>query len=123
VHYIFRKHDIIVVNYIDDFIGIAPVSDAHRAFSTTKQILHDIGLVVSDEKTVPPTCECTCLGIIINTNSFTLSIPKPKLKTIVGMCKNYKNFKKITKNQIQSLFGSLIYINKAISPARLFVEL
>jgi hypothetical protein len=125
VRYILKKHDIIVGNYIDDFISIVPVSDAHRAFSITKQILYDIGLVTSDEKKVPPTCECACLGIIINTNSFTLSIPKPKLKTIVDMCKNYKNLKKITKNQIQSLLGSLIYINKAIylQPGSLLTEL
>jgi hypothetical protein len=38
------------------------------------------------------------------------------------MCKAFSKFKKITKQQIQSILGSLIYINKAISPARLFVN-
>jgi hypothetical protein len=53
VRYILKKHDIIVVNYIDDFIGIALVSDAQRAFSITKQILHDIGLVIKKKQYLP----------------------------------------------------------------------
>jgi hypothetical protein len=69
VRYILKKHDITVVNYIDDFIGVAPVHDAHRAFYMTKKILADIGLVISEDKTVPPVSECVCLGIVINTNN------------------------------------------------------
>jgi hypothetical protein len=38
------------------------------------------------------------------------------------MCKAFSKFKKITKQQIQSILGSLIYNNKAISPSRLFVN-
>jgi hypothetical protein len=38
------------------------------------------------------------------------------------MCHKYKNYKKISKVQIQSLLGNLIYIHKAVSPARLFVN-
>jgi hypothetical protein len=38
------------------------------------------------------------------------------------MCKKYLNYRKISKVQIQSLLGNLIYIHKAVSPARLFVN-
>jgi hypothetical protein len=38
------------------------------------------------------------------------------------MCKRYIVYKIINKHQIQSLLGNLIYIHKAITPARLFVN-
>jgi hypothetical protein len=87
-----------------------------------KNILANNGLAIIEEKTVPPVSECVCLGIVINTNNFALSIPKAKLNNIINMCKVFSKFKKITKQQIQSILGSLICINKAISPARLFIN-
>jgi hypothetical protein len=121
IRFILRRYGIITVNYIDDFIGIVPIDDAQRPFKLTAHILNEIGLVTSDDKMIYPTYLTTCLGISINTHTFTLAIPRDKLKSIITFCKRYINFEKISKNQIQSLLGSLIYIHKAIVPARLFV--
>jgi hypothetical protein len=38
------------------------------------------------------------------------------------MFNKYLNYKKISKVQIQSLLGNLIYIHKAVSPACLFMK-
>jgi hypothetical protein len=122
IRYILYKYGIITINYIDDFMGIVPAYDADRAFQLTSYILNEVGLITSVEKTVYPTYVTTCLGIVINTRLHTLSIPIDKLKTIIALCKRYINSSKITKNQIQSLLGSLIYMHKAIIPARLFVN-
>jgi hypothetical protein len=59
---------------------------------------------------------------VINTRDFTLAIPDQKLKNIINMCKQFQKFKKLRKQQIQSILGSLIYVHKAIKPARLFVN-
>jgi hypothetical protein len=109
-------YGIITVNYIDDFICIVPVHDALRAFQLVNFVINEVGLVTSHEKTVYPSHITTCLGIIINSKNFTLSIPKDKLKVIVQMCKRYILYKKINKHQIQSLLGNLIFIHKAITP-------
>jgi hypothetical protein len=112
----------IVVNYIDDLIGIAPVHDADRAFNLTLHVLREIGLVIANDKMVAPCIECTCLGIIINTEKQNLCIPTDKLQAVINMCHKYTNCKKISKVQIQSLLGNLIYIHKAVRPAHLFVN-
>jgi hypothetical protein len=122
IRFILNKYGIITVNYIDDFMCIVPAHDALRAFQLVNFIITEVGLVTSHEKTVYPSHITTCLGIIINTKNFTLSIPKDKLKAIVQMCKRYISYNKINKHQIQSLLGNLIYIHKAITPARLFVN-
>jgi hypothetical protein len=122
VRYILKCRHVLVVNYIDDFIGIVLTARAAYAFNTTIQTLQDIGLVISDNKTIAPTIKCVCLGISVNTFHYTISIRGEKLNLILNMCKHFQKFKKVTKNQIQLLLGSLIYIHKAIPPARLFVN-
>jgi hypothetical protein len=66
-------------------------------FQATHKILHEIGLVVSDNKTIAPALVCTCLGIVIDTKKSTLAIPAAKLKAIIGMCTQFSEFKKLRK--------------------------
>jgi hypothetical protein len=117
VQFILEKHDIKVVNYIDDFIAIVPASEAFKAFEITKSILLNIGLVLSDSKTIKPAYQCNCLGIVIDTLEFSLSIRDDKLKSILGICKQFQRFNKLRKQQIQSILGLLIFLHKAIKPA------
>jgi hypothetical protein len=70
VSFILDKQDIKVVNYIDDFIAIVPADKAFHMFDITKKILLDSGFVLSDSKTIKPSYQCNCLGIIINTLHF-----------------------------------------------------
>jgi hypothetical protein len=111
-----------VVNYIDDFIAVVRVAQVLELFEITKYILLQIGLVLSDSKSIKPAYQCNCLGIIINTLDFILSIPGDKLKSIIGICRQFQKLKKLRKQQIQSIFGLLIYLHKAIKPAHLFVN-
>jgi hypothetical protein len=116
------KHDTRVVNYIDDFIAIVPAAEAFSAFQFTKSLLLNIGLVISDSKTIKPTYQCNCLGIMIDTLEYTLAIPEDKLRNIIGICRQFQCFNKLRKQQLQSILGLLIYLHKAIKPAQLFVN-
>jgi hypothetical protein len=79
-------------------------------------------LVTSNSKTVKPAYKCNCLGIVIDTLDFTISIPQDKLRAIISICKQLQKFKKLTKHQLQSILGLLMYLHKAIKPACLFVN-
>jgi hypothetical protein len=122
IRHILKKHGITIVNYIDDFIGIVPASRATEMFKPTRNKLESIDLALSNSKTVLPAHECNYLGININTSTFTLAIPREKLKNIIGLCRQFYAFNKLRKQQIQSILGSLIFLHKAIIPARLFVN-
>ena len=63
-----------------------------------------------------------CLGILINTVDRTISIPPKKLQAIVNMCRNWATKTYCSKNQLQSLLGSLLYITKCVKPARIFLN-
>jgi hypothetical protein len=116
------KLGIFVVNYINDIIGVAPddVADVH--FKVTLKVLHLLGFIISKNKTVPPGKIVTCLGIVINLELGCLSIPSGKLNQVVNLCSKYLNKKSILKRDLQALLGSLLFLHKAIKPARTFVN-
>jgi hypothetical protein len=117
VRYILSTHNILVINYIDDFIGIVPTHDADRLFRLTHDILLKIGFVLSEGKTIPPVKQCVCLGIVIDTEQFTISIPEAKLAAVINICTQFLKFKKLYKRQIQSILGNSMFVYKAIKPA------
>jgi hypothetical protein len=113
---------ILVLNYIDDIIGIAPDDLADLHFSKTLQVLHSLGFSLNNYKTVPPTSVAICLGITFNIKIGVLQIPSHKLQEVLSLCTFYLSKSTITKTNLQALIGSLMFLHKAIKPARLFVN-
>jgi hypothetical protein len=122
IRYILSRMGVFVLNYIDDIIGIAPDNVADVHFKITLNLFNKLGFLISSSKTIPPTSVATCLGIVFNIQIGVLQIPSIKLQEIVSLCKHYFSKKFITKNQLQALIGSLIFLHKAIKPARTFVN-
>ena len=109
-------------NYIDDLIFTGLPSKIHLAYEFLKNLLSELGLDISDKKLVPPSTSAVCLGILIDTVDRIIAIPQKKLQEIVHMCKNWETKTYCSKNQLQSLLGSLLYITKCVKPARIFLN-
>jgi hypothetical protein len=62
------------------------------------------------------------LGITFNIKIGVLQIPSHKLQEVLSLCTFYHSKSKITKTNLQALIGSLMFLHKAIKPARLFVN-
>jgi hypothetical protein len=93
---------IFVLNYIDNIIGIAPDDVADIHFKNTLNLLKNLGFLISNSKTVPPTSVATCLGIVFHIRLGVLQIPNIKLLEIISLCKHYFSKKFISKNQLQA---------------------
>jgi hypothetical protein len=122
IRFILARMGILVLNYIDDIIGITPDDVADIHFKITLNLLNKLGFLILSSKTVPPTSVATCLGIVFNIRLGVLQIPNIKLQEIISLCNHYFSKKSISKNQLQALIGSLIFLHKAIKPARTFVN-
>ena len=109
-------------NYIDDLIYTGLPSQIYPAYQFLLNLLPQLGLDISQEKLVPPTTVATCLGIRIDTTARTISIPTEKLNDILYLCQSWTSKSSCTKNQLQSLLGSLLYITKCVRPARYFLN-
>ena len=109
--------------YLDDLIIISPDRAAARKdYDTARQLFKDLGLPEAEEKSQPPTQNIKWLGININVENMTLSIPEAKVKQILTHIYAALNNSYITKKQLQSLLGYLLFIAKCIRPARTFVS-
>ena len=123
IRFIMKQHNHnALLNYIDDLIYIGLPSTIHDSYQFLLSLLQDLGLEVSDSKLVPPSTCVTCLGIQVDTIQKTLSIPDEKLQEIKNTCKTWTHKNVVTKQQLQSLLGSLLYISKCIKPARIFLN-
>ena len=123
IRFIMRKHGFHdLFNYVDDIIQCDTPSKIHPAFQFLVDLLHQLGLTLNSKKLVSPTTSMVCLGILIDTEARTMSVPPEKLENIVKMCDEWQNKKFCSKRELQSLLGSLLYVSKCVRPARAFLN-
>ena len=99
-----------IMNYIDDLIYIGLPSKIHQSYQFLLFLLQDLGLQVSQSKLLSPHTEVTCLDIVVNTITSTISVPAEKLHEIHNICTHFTSKSTCTKRQFRSLLGSLLYI-------------
>ena len=61
-----RSQKILVINYLDDYLGVAYPEVANSHILSVKNILAELGLPINSKKLEPPSYSVTCLGIQIN---------------------------------------------------------
>ena len=79
---ILRHQGYEVINYIDAFIGFGKLEAAKKLYGCLYKILQNLGLTTSKKKLVPPNTKAICLGVMIDTEQYAISIPSEKLAEI-----------------------------------------
>ena len=120
VRYIMSKQNYIMHSYIDDHLLFGQKSDCQKAFDRLHGLLQELGFTISEHKNVLPTTLAICLGIEIDTKKFCVSLPDKKLNQIKDWVQEWSYKEKCTKNQLQSLLGSLLYVSKCVKYSRFF---
>ena len=107
--------------YLDDFVGIARTrQEALAAYSYFMYITKRLGLELSLKKCTPPVNNLIWLGLELNTELMTVTIPEEKLKATLTLCQKWLEKKKASRSQLRSLLGKLKHINTCIPPASSF---
>ena len=122
IRYIMNSLGFKVTNYIDDIIGHSVCSQAFDSFNTLFKLLTELGFDISQKKIVTPCTKVTCLGVDIDTENFTISIPKEKVQEIMQICNTWATRQCCTKRELQSLLGKLLYITKCVKSSRFFLN-
>ena len=89
-------------------------SKTSESFTTLKNLLQALGFQLSEKKIITPTRKMNCLGIVVDTETFTTSIPPQKLQEIFNLCAAWQNKKTCSKRELQSLLSSLLYVSKCV---------
>ena len=91
VVFMLAEDDISVDVYIDDFFGAESEELAEVVLLHIIELFDELHLEAAIEKDILPTCEMLCLGIIINTISFTLSVPEFRIVELLGELDRMEN--------------------------------
>ena len=108
--------------YLDDILLISNgIRRAQEQYSYTTHMLGALGLQVADHKLQPPARIVNWLGIRIDLDANTLSIPTEKLTPITKCLAAAARQTIITKNHLQAILGYINHISKVVRAARVFV--
>ena len=111
------------INYIDDFAGAETSEErASQAFHNLAQIFRSAGIAEASDKAVPPCQVMTFLGVGFDTLSMTMFVTEERLAELHDLSFLYLNARKITKRQLQSVIGKLMFAAKCVPPARIFIN-
>ena len=117
-----RQKGYTIINYVDDFVGVGTPSVASASYQCLLDLLHGLGLDVSQKKLCPPSTKAICLVVKIDTIRCTISVPEEKLRRICQMVDDWGNRRFCSMHQLQSLLGHLMYIHKCVRPSRFFLN-
>ena len=122
VRYVVRTRGYKIINYVDGFCGVGTPCHAHDAYDCLYSVLNALGLSISAKKLVPPGTQVVCLGILIDSETGTVSIPEEKMVKIIQLVASWEAKNHCTKRELQSLLGHLLYVHKCVKQARYFVN-
>ena len=107
-------------NYIDDLYACCHVDETDRAFHALLNILQNLGLPVNPSKVFPPCKKLSIMGIIVDVTSHTFSVEETKLNEILRQCAAAFIYTRLSKRDLQSLLGKLLYISHCVKNSRAF---
>ena len=90
---------------------------AQKSFDTMCTLLRDLNIPISESKLTPPTTKIVCLDIKVHSERATLSVPVEKLEEILQSSKCF-----VTRRQLQTILGRLMFVHKVVKPARYIVN-
>ena len=67
-----------ISKYIHNFLCVSLPSKINHSYSGLQSLLEELGLMVSTKKLVPSSTQVVCLCILVDTETFTVSIPPVK---------------------------------------------
>ena len=122
IRYIMRSKGHHIVNYVDDLLGLESQGHSTQSYQFLRHLLDRAGFSISLSKLAPPSTTCVCLGVIIDTVKETVTIPPDKLSQILDKCTAVQKSPHISKNQLQSLLGSLMFLHRGVKATRVFTN-
>ena len=122
VMFIHAKHGHHGTSYLDDLIGVSEPCFATAAYDDLGNLLHQLGLVENIPKACPPAVKQTVLGVLVNTETMTISVTDERMSEINILLGKWREKKTCNKKELRSIVGKLAYISKCVRQSRIFLN-
>ena len=110
-------------NYLDDFLFVAMLkSTCNQLVQEFINICNKIQFLVSLEKTIWDTTTLTFLGMLLDSESQTVSVPIEKIQKAVDLVTEILQSRKTTVKKLQKLTGFLNFICRCVLLGRAFTR-
>ncbi len=108
-----------IVVYLDDFLVVESSYEQCKAtMNVLLGVLRELGFRISYKKIEGPTLRLLFLGVILDSISMTLELPKSKCDELRQCLASVKDRSKVTKKELQSLAGKLNWASLCIYGGR-----
>ena len=119
---ILRRRGLRAHMYLDDLVVVAESAEkAWWAYGQALQLFDDLGLPEARDKRQPPAWDIVWLGVRINTEDMTISMPEDKVAATLEAITNMRTRKTTSVKTLQSVLSKILHMSKCVQPARLFV--
>ena len=121
---VWRRGGLIILMYLDDITLLAPTrEEALRGRKILEETMVKLGLIREETKGAwEPTQRVEVLGLIIDTTTGTLEVPKDKLEKLHAGLKTVAAAEEMSPREVARTTGLLISVAKALSAARLYTR-
>ena len=116
-----RREGIHCTHYIDDSLYISPSARQLQTDTTrAKILLQSLGFTINLEKSsFQPSTRITHLGLVIDSEAHTVSLPKEKVNKLQLVCNDLLNARYVTIRQFARCIGLLVSSFLAVNYAKL----
>ena len=112
-----------VVVYLDDFFVCGPNFESCKStFDALILTLRSLGFQINWNKIVDTTQQLVFLGVQIDTVAGILSLKSEKLSELVDLVENFKERKRASCNQLESLAGKLSWAAHVVPWGRVHIR-
>lgn len=108
--------------YQDDLNSAEPESIAWQSFLSLKQLLADLNVALSHDKTIEPTTCAEVLGVWFDTVLKIMAVTPDRIEESLRLLEVWRFRQFATKKQLQSLIGKLQFLAKCVRPGRVFIS-
>ena len=95
----------VIFNYVDDFMSIDNITRGWASFNVMGNLLRDLGVHESLEKSVQPTHILEFLGVLFDLLRQLIFLPHDKLAELNELLDRWLKSNSCTEKQLQSLAG------------------
>ena len=119
-----EKYTLIVIHYSDDFLlfSIQDLAQALLDLETLKFVFSYLDIPIQVDKLLGPDTVMQYLGLILDTDSFSISVPQDKVRDILDTLTKWGKRRTCTLTELLSLNGKLTFMSKVIVPGRMFTR-
>lgn len=117
-----RGYENLIV-YLDDFLYVSEDENmCKQALTELMGLLRNFGFAINYNKVVTPTKRIEFLGIVLDSNQMVIELPQKKIKDFSARLTTIASKQKVTKKELQSLAGKLVFATQCIYGGKYFLR-